>query len=375
MKDRFWKNQKGAATVLVALTFAVLLGFAGLAIDIGNLCVVKTKMQNAVDAAVCGGGLALPNTALATSQANSLIATNNFDPGTATITFTQDPVKNPLNHPEINCTLTNNVATYFMGLFGINTVSLTALAEGILIQQNPGGPFNYTIFSGSPTDTLTLNGAQTVKGSVHANDNTIINGSSNISGAAEGATGVTVNGTNTIGSVVADIVEHITINGSNNIGSTSGGATEIAMPDYSQQIADTAAKVYNTSQIFNGSVDVEGNIYVKGNVILNGSISTTGAILADGNITVNGSSSIGGSNQVCLYSANGNITVNGTTFNSSTSSEVIYAPKGTIIINGSMTFHGRIIGYKVIINGSDNINGGDFPVTTLPGKPHVQLIK
>ena len=53
MKKYFWKSQEGAAAVIVALILTVLLGFVGLAIDTGNLYVIRTQMQNAVDAAVC----------------------------------------------------------------------------------------------------------------------------------------------------------------------------------------------------------------------------------------------------------------------------------------------------------------------------------
>jgi len=377
MREHFLKSQKGAAAVIVALTLTVLMGFAGFALDIGNLYNVKTKMQNAVDAAVCAGGLELPNTSQATAQAKSLITANNFDPDSATVTFTQDTVKNPGNAPEINCTMTHTVQTNFMGLLGFQSVRVAALAEGI-IQNTAGqsGPFNYTIFSGSPSYTLTLNGSQTVKGSVHSNDKLLINGSSQISGAAEGVNHVTVNGSNDIGSVMSGSVQDITTNGSNNIGSELGGATNIDMPDYSQQIADSAAHVYNSSQTFNGSVNIDGSIYVNGNVILNGSIDSTGAVLATGNITVNGSSHISGSNQAFLYSSNGNITVNGSSLFDNNSSAIIYAPNGTIIINGSVNIHGRVIGNKVLINGSGNFNGIDYPVTSLPaGKPHVKLIR
>jgi Flp pilus assembly protein TadG len=377
MREHFWKSHRGTAAVIVALMLIVLMGFGGFALDIGNLYVVKTKMQNAVDAAVCAGGLELPNISQATAQAKSLITANNFDPNSATVTFTQDTVKNPGNAPEINCTMTNNVRTYFMAMLGIQNVRVAALAEGI-IQNTAGqsGPFNYTIFSGSPSYTLTLNGSQTVKGSVHSNDKLLINGSSQISGAAEGVNQVTINGSCDIGSAVSDTVQDIKTNGSNNIGSESGGASNIAMPDYTQQIIDSAAHVYNSSQTFNGSVDIDGSVYVNGNVILNGSIDSTGAVLADGNITVNGSSHINGSNQAFLYSANGNIIVNGSSLFDSNSSAIIYAPNGTITINGSINIHGRVIGNKVLINGSGNFNGTDYPVTSLPaGKLHVKLIR
>ena len=42
--------QRGAVAIIVGLTLAVLVGFAGLAIDGGRLYVNKTELQNAADA-------------------------------------------------------------------------------------------------------------------------------------------------------------------------------------------------------------------------------------------------------------------------------------------------------------------------------------
>lgn len=42
-------KQNGAILIIVGLTLAVLLGLAGLVIDLGGLFVAKTEMQSAVD--------------------------------------------------------------------------------------------------------------------------------------------------------------------------------------------------------------------------------------------------------------------------------------------------------------------------------------
>lgn len=52
----FLKKQCGAVTVLTALAFPVLLGFMGIAVDVGNLYVQKARLQNATDAAALAGG-------------------------------------------------------------------------------------------------------------------------------------------------------------------------------------------------------------------------------------------------------------------------------------------------------------------------------
>jgi Flp pilus assembly protein TadG len=373
MREHFWPDQKGSVIVMIALMVTVIIGFIGLALDIGNLCVLKTQMQNAVDAAVCAGGLKLPDQGQATTQANSFITNNNFNPSTATITFTQDTVRNPGNYPEINCSLTISVPTLFMGLFNFKTVSLTAIAEAILKSQGgAGGPFKYSLFSNLP---LTLSGHQVDKGSIHSNNQLTMSGTNNITGSAEGAKGVTISGINTIGSVVADTVKDITISGSNTIGSKSGGAINIPMPNYTQQIENTAATVYNSNETLSGTNNINGSIWVKGTVTLSGvTTNNSGAILANGDITTSGTTTIGGANQVCLYSANGNITISGTLNTGTNGSAIIYAPNGTVTISGTQNIHGRIIANQITISGTLTIDGDDYPVTTLPGHAHVQLI-
>ena len=384
MIKKLRKNQEGSVAVLVGVMLSVLIGFLGLALDVGNLVIVRTQMQNAVDAAVCAGCLQLSvpiptGQAQATTEANSLLTANNFSPANATVTFTQDAAKNPANAPQTNCTLTNNVPTYFMKVLGISTVSLAAYAEAILVsklESNPGGPFNYTIFSNT---NLTINGTEKIQGSAHSNGKLTLNGSLTITQRAEGAQGVNLNGSMNVGSVGAGTVQNISQNGVNI--PEYGGVTNISMPDYTQQIKATAATTYNTDQTFNGSMNITGNMYVNGNVTINGQITDTGAILATGNITINGSSTISGSNQVFLYSSGGQITINGSDgFGSGSSSVIAYAPSanGTITINGTSTINGHIIGNSISINGGEDIDGldsgNDYPITSVNLGSHAKLI-
>ena len=63
MKLRFKKlrsvtgNESGVAAITVAFFLVVLLGFAALAIDIGNVLVVRNELQNAADAAALSGAV------------------------------------------------------------------------------------------------------------------------------------------------------------------------------------------------------------------------------------------------------------------------------------------------------------------------------
>jgi Flp pilus assembly protein TadG/cytoskeletal protein CcmA (bactofilin family) len=388
-------DQSGAVALIMAAVLVGLCGFVALALDIGHMISVKAELQKAADAGALSGASFLmpyvgapsaPNWVSAQNKATQTALLNRADNQPLTDCQVQygywnlqtktlqsaGIIPTTSNLPAVQVTITKAAGSnggpiqlFFAPTIGVIPHILNAQAVAVP-RQSGSSPFDYTIFSGSPSKTLSLNGSQIVKGSAHANDKISINGSSNISGAAEGVNGVSINGSSTIGSAVANTVQQISTNGSNTIGSQAGGAVNIAMPDYFQQMASTAATVYNQNKTFNGSVNINGSIYVNGNVTLNGSISSTGAILATGDITVNGSSSISGSNQVCIYSQNGNITINGSSFSGNQSSEIIYAPNGKVTINGSFNFHGRIIAKEVSINGSANINGSDYPVTTLP---------
>ncbi|MFW5330452.1 pilus assembly protein TadG-related protein [Hydrogenophaga sp. ZJX-1] len=44
------RRERGAVAIILGLTLAVLIGFAGLAIDLGRFFVIKTELQNAMDA-------------------------------------------------------------------------------------------------------------------------------------------------------------------------------------------------------------------------------------------------------------------------------------------------------------------------------------
>jgi Flp pilus assembly protein TadG len=77
-------TQKGAVSVLVALTLPVLVGVAALAVDMANLHVVRNELQNAADAAALAGARALyssangsPNWAGAQAQAEQFIQAAN----------------------------------------------------------------------------------------------------------------------------------------------------------------------------------------------------------------------------------------------------------------------------------------------------------
>ncbi|MGA7577368.1 MAG: pilus assembly protein TadG-related protein [Desulfobaccales bacterium] len=389
MTKKFWKNQRGSMAVLVGVMLPVLVGFLGLALDFGHVILVRTQMQNAVDAAACAGAMKLTvpipgGQSQATTEANSMITANSFSTANAAVTFPTDPQNNPSGAPLVKVSLTDSVPTYFMRVLGIKTVSLKAHAEAIRessLESYPGGPFNYTIFSNT---SLIINGTDKITGSVHCNASLTLNGDLTITEKSEGYTQVIVNGDNDLGSVGAGTLSEISVNGTNTIGSKYGGVTDIAMPNYTQQILATipSTNQYSSSQTFNGAnISIDGGIYVNGNVIINGEINGSGPILATGSIIVNGVSTISGSNQVFLYSSGSSITINGNNgFGSGTTSVICYAPSsnGSIIVNGVNVINGDVIGNSITINGGEDIDGmlnnSVYPITSIDLGEHAKLI-
>lgn len=385
MIKHLWKNQEGAVVVIAGLLLTVLLGFVGLALDLGNLIVTKTKMQNAVDAAVLGGGLLLPSTGQATKdRANSFITANNFTPVTGQPTFDIDAVVNPTSLPEINYSMTKNVQTYFMGLFGYSTVPITAAAKAVLQSTGSSGPFSYALFSGSG---LNISGNATIHGSVHANGSVTLTGNINvnepgiINGNVEGATGVSASGNISVdGDLSANSLANITTTGNVSYGGKDANAVNIAMPDYSSQLNTIFPNMttYTGNQSWSGNIpDVTNGIYVNGSATLSGNVNSTGAIVATDNITISGNVTLGSNNQVCLYSLNGNITITGNISYGSGASAVIFAPHGTVTYSGNSAFTGSIVAQSLSVNGNGIYNAASS-ITALPGatgSAHVKLIQ
>ncbi len=72
-------DNNGQATVLIAISLIALLGFAALAVDVGNVYVEKSKMQKALDAGVLAGAqeLILTKSETMAEEAADLISEKN----------------------------------------------------------------------------------------------------------------------------------------------------------------------------------------------------------------------------------------------------------------------------------------------------------
>jgi Flp pilus assembly protein TadG len=155
------KDETGAALVYVALMMTVLLGFAGLAIDTGQLFYCHRELQAATDAAALAGAEDLPNsTAITTATSFSAMAgmkNANANLGTVqmvsgypkavcltTLTTAGMSCVAPLYANAMQVKQTAAMRPFFMGVLGISTLNITASATASM-QGSAAVPYNIAI--------------------------------------------------------------------------------------------------------------------------------------------------------------------------------------------------------------------------------------
>jgi len=158
-------GQRGAILPLVAICLAVLMGFAGMAVDVGYLQYQQRQQQNATDAAAIGGAQTLAfsncgNSGAATTAAQSDSASNGFaNAGNVTVMVQNPPLSGPLanNNCAVMVTVNNShTQTFFSKLFGwANGMPETTSAAG-LVTTNANGCVYLLDPAGSPN----FNGAK-----------------------------------------------------------------------------------------------------------------------------------------------------------------------------------------------------------------------
>lgn len=80
---RHFKNEKGAITVIVAMSLVVLLGMTSLVTDVGYLYFRKRNLQNAADAAALAAAWeALDGSSMARDEAEKYVTAHGLDPAT-----------------------------------------------------------------------------------------------------------------------------------------------------------------------------------------------------------------------------------------------------------------------------------------------------
>ncbi len=153
---KFHRAQRGQVIVLVALSVTVLLGFLGLATDVGLLWATKRKAQTAADAAAVAGVNATLTTQSGSyaAAATDVASINGFTNGQNSIVVTpSEPT--PAGFPAgnyVQVDISAPVQTYFLGVLGYRTVNIkvSALAgntssPNTIVGLNPSAPQGVTV--------------------------------------------------------------------------------------------------------------------------------------------------------------------------------------------------------------------------------------
>jgi hypothetical protein len=150
------KNEAGQALVFAAVGLAVLMGFAGLGIDMGMLRYQKRLQQTAADAGALAGANNLGKGGV-TAGAQNASSLNGFTDGTNNVTVTvhNGPTSGPHtgDNKYVEVLVTAVQPTYFMRVLGINSQTVTARAVATnLSGATTGGGCLYTL--GPPTAAI-----------------------------------------------------------------------------------------------------------------------------------------------------------------------------------------------------------------------------
>jgi hypothetical protein len=139
----------GAITLLVSVTLPVLLGFAGMAVDVGLLWSTKRRMQAATDAAAIAAAVSSRNSGSYQLAGRDLASFNGFTNGQNGVTVT---VNNPpasgayaANAEYVEVIIAQPSPSYFMRYLGPSSVNVTSRAVA------GGASGDYCVFTLDPS--------------------------------------------------------------------------------------------------------------------------------------------------------------------------------------------------------------------------------
>lgn len=157
---RIHSDERGQTLILAALSLPLLLGFVGIATDVGALFKDKRTMQTAADHAAIMGALNLGSSNWQTTAKNATTI-DGYTDGSDGVTVTV-PAKpawpssnfyNQANYVEV--TIRKTESTIFLALFGYPTV--TVQARAVATNQGAGNGCVYTL--GTTGTDLTVQGS------------------------------------------------------------------------------------------------------------------------------------------------------------------------------------------------------------------------
>ena len=380
-------DEGGAVIVIVAVVLAVLIGFAGIVIDLGHLFVVRSTLQNAADSASLAAAASLsygPDEARNQAQlfaqyyavdgtlvalALADIELGTWDEGSKTFSVlspAQEASANSVRVTAQRSTVRNNaVSLFFMRIFGHETSDVRVMA----VAYRPGlcggiiGERRITLNSSTGTDsynsdygpyspaTANQNGDVCSCGDIELNSSAGVRGDANpgpdntvIMNSSSYVTGSTKPGGCP---VLADVElgEMATDNDNGNIPAvTDGGKNPFEDGPYDLALHNEDSLTLPGGEYYFTSVDlahsstltVEGPtvIYVTGKFEMHSStIVNTGQNPEDLIIMVSSIEDVQFNHNVDFYG-------------------IIYAPNAHVVLNSGVDFYGAIMAQEITLNSS-----------------------
>ena len=135
------RRQNGQILVIFAGALIALIGIVAIVVDVSWYWANTLRVQRAADAAALAGAVYLPgNTANAYFYARAEATKNGYTAGGATVVTPLQDTANGGNDPrQLDVTVSAPVGTFFMRVFGINTITATRTAKAIYVQPVPMG--------------------------------------------------------------------------------------------------------------------------------------------------------------------------------------------------------------------------------------------
>ncbi len=419
------KSESGNVLVFTALGMTMLMGIAGLAVDVGALRHDKRIQQTAADAAALAGASNLVYSSGVSAGAKAASAANGFTDGSNNVTVTvNNPPTSGVHNGKagyVEVLVKAVQPTYFMRIFGISTANVTARAVAASLGEGSNGGCLYTL--GTSGDDITMNGTPNI---IQAPGCGIVDNG----GLRTNGSGVTINA----GSI--GVAGSFTHNGGGSFTPTpvtgippSPDPLSYLTPPPSTCSGSAHLTITSSQVVPAGNYCGSGGITVNGTglavtlspgafsqILVNGTNDTvtfnpgTYVITGSGGLTDNGSNTVLNGNGVTYYLTTGSVNFNGSTGGALTAPTtgsyagmlfwepptntsgftlngkssfktdgIMYAPKATITLNGNNSFSAYMILVvnTITMNGNNTINLGANTSSLPGGSPikHVVLVE
>lgn len=327
------RAERGAVAVIVAIMFPVIVGVAGLSIDVGSWYETQAQLQNAADAAALAAAAYLPNSpSSATAAAQTQVADN--------VSGATDAVVTPYNgsSSEVQVTVSKQGTVTFGGILGVTGPTITASA----VAESTQGTGNFIYAASTACNAISI----VTSGNMSA---TSLWSNGGITAVGQG---VNVTGTVDVGNSSCPFPSQLTPPGATDVATYTGWPT--ALPTTAQGNMPSSCSSANISITSSswlssnppGMYCTTGTISIinSGNINFNGyefiSESTSSAaisVVTSGNTTLTGycpsSCSSGGTPQTLFYATAGG--VSWTNSGSGTFTGDVFAPNGQVSLTVS----------------------------------------